>query len=169
MAKYNDFLEKNRKLLTSFRKAAEIIGWANFIMGIASLTVLFILFLFRSDRRIPEAFNEFARSWYIMTTTGILLLGIEQFINYLYEAKEAGFLLRHAAKILYVLAGLVVWHAIGISWAEIMRHKAFRGELFLTLIIPIFLLNAAKILVLVGLAHIVQRLLPVIEESRTLV
>jgi hypothetical protein len=163
------FVENNRKLLISFRRAAKIIGWANFLMGIASLIGLFILFLLHSDQRIPEVFNGLARSWYIMTTTGILLLGIEQFINYLYETKDAGFVLRYADKILYVLAGFVVWRAIVMSWMTIGHHNAFPAEWLLASIIPIILLNAAKILVLIGLAHVVRRLLPVIEESRTLV
>ena len=165
MALYNDFLEKNRKLLTTFRRAAKVIGWVNLVTGIASLIIIPILLLLRSDRKIPEALGVLARSCYTMITTGVLLLGIEQFINYLYETKEAGFILRHAGKILYVLAGFVVWKMIAMSSMEIVRH----AEWFLPLIIPIFLLHAAKILVLIGLAHIVRRLLPVIEESRTLV
>jgi len=101
---------------------------------------------------------------------GLVVLGIGQFIRHLFETEsKPGWILRHAEKILYLYAALNILFAgyavrtTYIAWREFPMKVALSNG-FLYLVPPL-----AQALLLIGLAQIVRRIMPVIKESKTLV
>ena len=101
----------------------------------------------------------------------MLALGVTQLIWYLLETDHRpGWILRNADKLLYVyttiMLGCYIWMSakglnITITWDTNVE--------FIIRIIMAAVFISVKILALVGLAQMLKRLLPLIEESRTLV
>ncbi len=101
---------------------------------------------------------------------GILVLGIAQFIRYLFESEyKPGHILRYGNKILYLYAFLlmagVVWQHLILSMMNIGLNFTGRIPAMLASLV----LTVPKVLILVGLAQVIKRIMPVIEESKTLV
>ncbi|MBW8039824.1 MAG: hypothetical protein FVQ85_07475 [Planctomycetes bacterium] len=166
----NTFIENNRPWLKFYCTTARIVGWVILILAavIAAIGILSGNFLFGN---LPQS-----RLIYIQpliftgVLPGILILGIAQFIRYLFESRyKPGFLLRHGDKILYLYAFLLI---AGVVWNHLIISMMQIGINF-TKIIPVMLaslvLTVPKVLILIGLAQVVKRILPVIEESKTLV
>ena len=101
---------------------------------------------------------------------GFILLGLAQFVRYLYESEyQPGWILRHGDKILYV-------YALGLIIGPIL-HYLFQTKIFGytgTVDLFLFLSGAlvpaiARTLIFVGMAQILKRMVPMVEESKTLV
>ena len=171
------FIEKNRKLLRTYCIAAQITGWLIMVLGITVLGGFIIRQAqigFSQVISVEWAVRIFQRSGLFIIATGLLSLGTAQLIRYLFDSKyQRGWLLRYGDKILYVFAFLVVWHAI----AMVMLHFSTPDDqpdipssfLRLLSVLPTLLYSAAKLLALTGLAQFLKRIMPVIEESKTLV
>jgi hypothetical protein len=109
---------------------------------------------------------------------GLLLLGTAQFIRYISEKQyQPGWLLRHGDKLLYLYAFFQIINAV-VGFAEFTifimsrtNHHFSFAEACQTLFIWSFIIltSIAAILILVGLAQVLRRIMPVIEESKTLV
>ncbi len=169
----NAFIQQNKKLFKFYYLAARVIGWLIILLGCSGFLILLIKLCqvgWGQSFSIPGTQGVFVRSWFKLITTGLITLGVAQFIRYLLDVKyHAGWLLRYGNKILYAFALFVVWNIyVGI-------HIYFRSaaitdiEVWLLNVLPMLLLNSAKILVMVGLAQVLKRVMPMIEESRTLV
>ncbi len=165
----NEFIEKNRKLLLFYYRAMRIGGW------------LFLSIVFLDSVALASRigdWNEFNRyyqhepPWGMFSNilpTGLLALGVAQLIRYLLECEyRPGWILRNADKLLYVYTAILIAYY---CWAGVTEMISRFNELYdfpLRLImLVIFIL--VKLLALVGLAQLLRRLLPMIEESRTLV
>jgi hypothetical protein len=95
-----------------------------------------------------------------------------QFIRYLFEdTRKPGGILRNADRIFYIYAVFLIvktyfkyfWYS---AWyAEVIESEPLR----LMFIQPFLLPTLAKVLILVGLGRFIRRILPIIEESKTLV
>ena len=112
---------------------------------------------------------------------GIVVLGVAQFIRYLYESDyKPGWLLRNGSEVLYACAIIVVVGSIvSFLYPPFLRPITQAGKdiyllgdairhvyrLVISLSIPAF----TEALLLGGMAHILKRIMPVIEESKTLV
>lgn len=184
----NEFIEKNRGLLRFYCIAARIIGW-----GLLLMSVVFVIWMllvgadsFRSFLTIPPYHTGRLGHWHSFARwneqidvlslvvrfvlPGLLALGVAQFIRYLSERDyRPGWILRCAEGILYLYAVLLVTHLI---FGNIFSAKTVIPEMgFSTLPITLFplLVTAAKVTILIGLGQILARVMPLIEESKTLV
>jgi len=165
----NTFIENNRPWLKLYCTTSRIVGWGILILAGAGVIILTpagnILY---GSHPIQYRLILVKSVLFDGVLPGILVLGIAQFIRYLFEnGYKPGFLLRNGDKILYLytfllFAGVALQHLaismMGINFTSMI--PAILANLVLT--VP-------KVLILVGLAQVVKRILPVIEESKTLV
>ena len=167
----NEFVKRNKKLLEFYCLAARIIGWA-LLLTPPALIALVLLWRHLSGptdgRQLPPPEISLWHIGYFMH--GLVVLGIGQFIRHLFQTEsKPGWILRHGDKILYVDAAFTVVLAVAT-----MRTTFYFGREFpIKYVIHMGFLWVprafAKALVLIGLAHILRRIMPVIEESKTLV
>jgi len=164
----NEFIEKNRRLLHFYCVASRAIGWALLIVpGVAAVVHLLSGTLMEGRYRLYPMFI-FVRVLILNTMfLGLVVLGVAQFIRYLFERQyQPSLILRNADKILYLYAFLMV---VGFVLEFFFRATIPTGSSLLLYLFGWMLPTVAKVLILVGLGQILRRLLPVIEESKTLV
>ena len=165
----NEFIEKNRKLLLFYYWAMRIGGWV-------FLAIVFLDSVALASR-IGD-WNEFNRyyqhepPWGMYSNilpTGLLVLGVAQLIRYLLECEcRPDWILRNADKLFYVYTAILIAYYCWAGVTEMISRFNEPYDFPLRLImLVIFIL--VKLLALVGLAQLLRRLLPMIEESRTLV
>ena len=168
----NEFIEKNRALLKLYCIVARIIGWLLiaggffwFFMTVSSIDT--------STAVRPEGLLYVISSMlFDFMLPGLIALGVMQFIRYLFaDTEKPGWLLGMADWLLYAYAVFVAFKAFfKYIWYSDWYAEAISLETSRLLFVQPFLLpTAAKILILVGLAQIIRRVMPVIEESKTLV
>ena len=167
----NEFIEQNRHLLKINSIGARIIGWTLLIISpigtCAALSgdsafienVLGILYVLQS------LLLDFM-------LLGLILLGIAQFLRYLFETDyHPGWILRHGTAVLYMAAAIVLFGCVvNFLFYTFLTYTAHSNTLsllarFFSLSIP----AVAKVLILVGLGQILRRAMPIIEESKTLI
>lgn len=174
----NKFIEKNRALLKFYCTAARVFGWTLICGG----TVWFLLFVF-CILAVSDAAGEigwpytdenflYASSAFVVDFVfpGLLALMVGQLIKYMLETEyRPGWVLRYGDKILYVYAVAV----IGLTVSRYCVLPAYLLEKFgsgrLLFLQPIIVPLAVKVLIIVAIAIILRRIMPVIEESKTLV
>jgi hypothetical protein len=176
----NTFIENNRPWLKFYCTTARIIGWGILIIAAAG-TIFQILAMNILFGNHSSAYRFlFVKSVLFQGVfPGIIVLGIAQFIRYLFESEyKPGHILRYGDKILYLYAFLLM---LGVVWQHlILIGKVMQLDIFmmntglnfqatLPAILTSLAITVPKILILVGLAQVVKRILPVIEESKTLV
>lgn len=167
----NTFIEKNRPWLKLYCLIARIIGWG--ILILASAGAIYQILA----GNIPSgSHTNYYRQLVVKSVIfngvlpGILVLGIAQFIRYLFESEyKPGHILQNGDKILYLYAFLLMGGAV---WQLFIFNMMVFGLNFKVMIPAMFsslVLTVPKILILVGLAQALRRIMPVIEESKTLV
>ena len=174
----NEFIEENRQLLEFYCTAARIFGWVLICGG----TIWFLLFVLvtlavndaAGEIGWPHTLDNFVYSTssfvFEFAMLGLIALLVAQLIRYILESKYTpGYVLRFGDKILYVYAALLTVQNILIYYilhlGLLSKLNPGRFLLAQPLIVPL----AAKILILVGLSQILRRLMPIIEESKSLV
>ena len=169
----NKFIEQNKRLLKFYGITARIIGWL-IIIWAAIPSVFLCWTLLRISENRTESIGTLLTLVFDRMLVGIILLGIAQFIRYLFDAEYSPtWLLRYGDYILYLyaltLVGAVIWgyiytaNALGESNLDIVRDWRW------FMLMPLVLLFAAKVLIIVGLAQILRRAIPMIEEYKSLV
>jgi hypothetical protein len=167
------FIKKNKQLLQTYYIVACILGWANLVLGVIGVSMLIAKLLANHGQpvAIEGAEGTFLRSWSILIIIGLISLGVAQFIKYLFNNEyRPGWLLRHGDKTLYLFAFFMVWRTVGIFVLYLSRldiSKEF--ALWLLILLSMLLLNLAKILALIAIAQILKRVMPIIEEAKSLV
>lgn len=173
-----EFVEENKGLLKFYGVAARVIGWVLICGG----TIWFLLFALcilaardaAGELRWPHTVENitYATSAVIFDFVfpGLIALVLAQLAKCLVEdAGHLGRLLRFGDVILYVYAALVVgravltyhiWH-VGPLGNYSAGHLLFAQPLVMPVI--------AKVLIIVGLAQVLRRMLPIIEEWKALV
>ena len=171
------FIEKNRKLLLFYYWAARVGGWV--FLSWASLAAVghSVALATRTKFSLGD-WNEFSRYWQhdvpwgIFSNalpTGLLVLGIAQLIRYLLETdRRPDWILRNSDKLLYAYTAILIGYCCWRSSIDAIVHFDEPYDFPLRLILSIVFI-LVKLLALVGLAQLLKRLLPIIEESRTLV
>ncbi len=160
----NTFIEKNKGLLKFYCVAARIIGWVLLITaGIRTVEILSGYSSFSIPFVMPITFL-------IRILIGLVVLGVAQFIRYLFETEyKPGWILRHGEKILYLYAVLRVIRIVFLFFvdARTMGDSIYYSPwgFLVDNVLPV----VASALILVGLAQILRRVMPIIEESKTLV
>lgn len=167
----NEFIKKNRRMLEFYNFTAKIIGWV--LIGITPF-LIYSLILLRSQTRVDV--HSFA---YLLTIYngierylffGFILLGTSRFIRFLYaDESQLGWILRNFEKFLYLYAVLIFIGIILACMDPSMRSNHVTLQEIGSYLLPQIISRTAQIFILIGLGHILRRILPVIEESKTLV
>ena len=167
------FIEKNRKLILFYYWAARIGGWVFLCWALLAAMGHSIAL---ATRIVDwEEFNRYCQqdvpwgAFSNMLPTGLVALGIAQLIWYLLKTdRKPRLILRNADKLLYAYTAILVGYYCWVSVVEVQVHfnEPYDFPARLILLVMFILI---KLLALVGLAQILKRLLPMIEESRTLV
>ena len=171
-------VEVGKPLWRSYQLAAQVVGWVLLGGGVVWLLIFTFSILAVTDaagemrwpglsRNVVYALLMFLLAF---AGPGLLALLLAQFIRYTSDAADrAGWMLRHGPWFLYGCA-LVLMVQAGLNlagWAlPVATDPDKAGLLFLG---PSLVPLLAKVLICIGLGHVLGRILPVIDESRTLV
>lgn len=168
----NEFIERNKVLLRLYCIIAGILGWV-LIAGGVFWFLATVTSIDTSTEVRPEGLLYVISSLlFDFTLPGLVALIVMQFIKYLFgDTAKPGWLLGMADWLLYAYAVFVAVRALlRYVWYSDWYAQEISLEVSRLLFVQPFLLpTMAKILILVGLAQIVRRVLPAIEESKTLV
>ena len=169
----NEFTEKNKSLLQSYRLITRIIGWMLLIVALVTAVVRLLLGFDIDDQlRFYMTYRLFQELALNCVFIGLILLGLSQFIRYLSESEyQPSLILRHGDKVLYLYATALIVNPIidyYLRMKTIGMTYANTGSLCLYLLI-ILLPAIARALIFVGMAKILKRMMPMVEESKTLV
>jgi len=171
----NEFIEKNRRLLHFYCETLRTIGSVILILvflgGFA--TAIFALLSEFGYWHTPKSFNMNMIARLPSFLGGIVfwigIIGLAQFIKYLVEKNyKPGWILRHGDMFFYLYALLTILDAF---WVFTIA-PSYRSPSVHTGVLVIFVTvfsTAVKVLILVGLGQILRRIIPIIEESRSLV
>jgi len=169
----NEFIKQNKRLLRFYCTTALIIGWlliiGGFLWFIPTIMSLNIDDLYKGADAILYAVSAMLFDFLL---PGLIALGVVQFIRYMFEDKtKPGCILRNADRFFYMYAAfLIARKYFQYSWNSVWYAEVIESEMSRLLFIQPFLLpTVAKVLILVGLGQIIRRIIPVIEESKTLV
>ena len=167
------FIEENKKLLRFYYWAMRIGGWV----------FLALVFLVTAGNSVALAsrlgdwqeFNRYLQHdvpWGTFSKglpIGLLALGIAQLIRYLLKTDhKPDWILRNADKLFYTYTIILIGYYCWRGATEVILHFSEPYD-FPARLILLVLFILIQLLVLVGVAEILRRLLPMIEESRTLV
>jgi hypothetical protein len=174
----NAIVERNKTLLRFYERAAQVVGWALLCGGIVWL-LMFIFWVLAAadaagDRQWPGLARNagYAVSTFVLSflVPGCVALLIAEFARYMLGAEgRPGLLLRHGDWILYACGVIVASETLvclmgwGIAGA---RDPDQAGLLFAG---PVLVPLLAKVLICIALGQVLGRVLPIIDESKTLV
>ena len=164
------FVEQNKRLFKFYSLAAHFIGWS-----VLLITFFMIVIELLSNGSISGAKDYSMRIHMIggllfrYMLPVLLALLISQLIRYVTEPEyHYGWILRYGDNILYIYAVLVVLYT---AWQHVyyfVISHSYDPSKFLYVLLSV-LLTFAKIIILVGLGQILKRIIPIIEEHKSLV
>ena len=170
----NEFIEKNRRSLRFLCDALHSIGQVILILGmLGSFAIITFLLLSKFGYwQAPEGFKMILKMMplgaFNILFIGIGVLGLSQFIKYLVDKDyKPGWILRHGELFCYLYALLTVLSVVWVYTTHPFDHSEHMNKDF-PIIIVVFS-TSVRVLILVGLGQILRRILPIIEESKTLV
>ncbi len=167
------FIENYKKLLQFYDAALRLSGWLLLTLGFCSfiITMIMVRILGIHAFAVTAINMPLKPSEFILF--GLLGLGIAQLIRYLLTDCKPGFILHHGCKLLYVYAFVIFYFTLMRNIYTIVYLKNSDTEnalsLFIVTSIASLVLCAAKALVLIGSAQFLKRIMPVIEEHKSLV
>ena len=157
-----DALKENRlKWIKRCCQAIRILGW--FVI----VSTILIYALARQTLFSPFE-HPSAWVWYFMMAVcsflfGIVAIGVSQLIAYLLLERAPGWILRHGKGVVWAYAATILLSDVAkyVHYTITIESgwKAFQ----------MFPFTFAKVLLLVGLGMVLRTVMPMIEESRTLV
>ena len=172
----NEFIKKNRRLLKIYCFLAKLFGGILIFLGCKAV-IAHSLVLISSASDI-SSFLDFFKNvpWVVISflPTGYLILGLSQFIRYLSDDEyQPGWILRNAVQFVYLYAFvltviLTISCVIECSLIECDRYPDQWYKIASRILSFVFY-GGGKVLLLVGLGQVIRRVMPVIEESKTLV
>jgi hypothetical protein len=167
----NEFIEKKRRLLHFYCETLRTIGSVILILGLLGGCGMTIFALLSKFGYWPatKSFNMVIIAWLPSYLKGIFfwigILGLPQFIKYLVERDyKPGWILRHGDMFFYLYALLTILEAV---WIYMTNYQSPSLSVRVD-IITVFSI-VVKVMALVGLGQILRHLMPVIEESKSLV
>jgi len=170
----NEFIEKNRRSLRFLSDALHSIGQVVLVLGMLGVFAIITLLLLSKFGywQAPEAFKMILKMLplgaFNILFIGIGVLGLSQFIKYLVERDyKPGWILRHGELFFYLYALLTVLSVVWVYTLDPFDHSEHMNKGLPTLIV--IFSTIVRVLILVGLGQILRRILPIIEESKTLV
>jgi len=167
----NEIIEKKRRLLNFYCETLRTTGSVILILGLIGGCGMTIFTLLSKFGYWPAAthFDKVIVTWLPSYLKGIFfwigILGLAQFVRYLAERNyKPGWILRHGEMIFYLYALLTILEAV---WIYMTNYHSPSFNIRMGFVTVIFIV--VKVMVLVGLGQILRHLMPVIEESKTLV
>jgi hypothetical protein len=165
------FVAENRRFLKVCVGAARFYGLLFlFLAGIMVAMPAFLAFSGMEADKLRHWF-DLQMLWHLLTLVlgGLLALALAEFIRYVMEGEgEPRWILRHADKILFVYAVFIVVASV---WTAGRATPAGSGSGASNLISAVF--TVAHIvgapLILIGVGITLRKILPIIQESKTLV
>ena len=166
----NAFVEQNKRLLRVCCTTARIYGWLLLSFGLLATAGHSFALMSRIGKW--DLFYDYLESvpWNVIggVASGVLALGIGQFISFVIDNDcRRGWILRNASRLLYVYAVFVGAFIVILSVMAFPNWENW-NEIIIRLL-GRMVHGAGKILLLIGIALILKRIMSVIEESRTLV
>ena len=165
-----DVVKEKRKLLGFFCTVVQVIGWLLVLGGV----MWFIYLLSGSDKtsggREVMVWVHAIISWfsYDFVFIGFAAVILAQLSRYVFDKEyQLKIMLRCGDKILYLFAALTILWAV-FQWFFFVKTVE-PVEWRILLAQPLILPTVAKVLILVCLGQILKRIIPVIEEYKTLV
>ena len=171
----NEFIEKNRRLLHLYCETLRTIGSVILILGLlggCAMTMFVLLSKFGYwPAPAAKPFNMFIIAWLPSYLKAIVfwigILGLPQFIKYLFERNyKPGWILRHGDMFFYLYALLTILEAV---WIYMTNYHSPSSDIRVDMGFVTVFSIVVKVMALVGLGRILRHLMPVIEESKTLV
>jgi hypothetical protein len=168
----NNAIEKNKRYLRFCSYVAQISGLLLLLFGFISLVLM--LWNFYPADRIPEYDIVFVCKYisqYIFRCIfpGLFLLGINQMIKYLIDINfQPNWILKFSDKIIYLYVAFLIISFIFFSIYQKETIVANQHH-FLATWIPSAIFTSVKVLLWVGMAQILRRIVPIIEEHKSLV
>ncbi len=167
----NAFIEENQGLLKKCYICANVMGW--FLVVLGSLSGAGNIIALGSRLSDWEVFKEYFHSsvpWGTINSLpiGLMALGIAEFIKFICDKDyQPGSILRNAEKLIYTYA---VLFAVSVIIHFVTRFSYWDGwaEIIVRVLAHI-IVGIGKTMLLIAVALILKRVMPVIEESRTLV
>ena len=169
----NEITEKNRRLLHFYCETLRTIGSVILILsflGVFTMTIFALLSKF-GYWPATKPFNMVIITWLPSFLKAMFfwigILGLAQFIKYLVERNyKPGWILRHGDMFFYLYALLTILEAVWIYMTNYHSPSlSVRVDMGFVTVFSI----VVKVMALVGLGRILRHLMPVIEESKTLV
>lgn len=161
----HNLIEKNKKWLKCYSASSKILGWMIILFAVISIIFLLkISFDLKEKQILLIHLGTILELIFNRLPVGIILLGIGQLLKYIYEDEyQAPWLLRNGTKVLYLFALMAILRPL-ISY---IYQYSMNFAPHLMFVHPSF--SLANILILIGLGNILKRVMPVIEEHRSLV
>lgn len=181
------FIEKHRRLLQAYCLIARILGWFLILGGVFWLFAIVKDFQSNVENIqveadfwayivVPNFVAYLASSFvYDFVIPGILAFAIAGLLDYLLRPKaRPPLILGMMDKLCYIYALILILKAcIGYLWlvkfVKFLAISEMSESARILLVQPLLGPTLAKVLLLIGVGMILHRLLPVIEESKTLV
>ena len=168
----NNAIEKNKRYLRFCSYVAQFSGLLLLLLGFISLVLT--LWNFYPTDRLPKYDVALVCKYispYIFRFVfpGLFLLGINQLIKYLIDINfKPNWILKFSDKIIYLYVALLIINFIFFSIYQTEAIVARRLH-YLTTWMPSAIFTSVKALLWVGMAQVLRRIVPIIEESKTLV
>jgi glucan phosphoethanolaminetransferase (alkaline phosphatase superfamily) len=177
----NEFIEKNSRLLRIYCVVAKGVGWFLLLVGALffAYAIPGIYTINAGQIRTAQQRQSIEVSTYFSLThafdfviLGLLAFSISQLLVYIIRPEvKAGLMLRLADKLCYIYVVVLIFEAFvtANSWLSNPKFVEVSQCYRMLIIAPLLSPLPAKIILLIGAGVIIRRLLPVIEESKTLV
>lgn len=167
----HEFVEQNQRLFKFYSSAARFIGWSVLLVTLCLILIeLLSRGSFSGIKDFSMRIHMIGGLLFRYLLPVLLALLVSQLIRHITEPEyHYGWILRYGDKILYIYAVLVVLNTI---WQHIyyfiIQHGSHGPSMFLY-VIDIVLVALAKVLILVGFGQILKRVMPIIEEHKSLI
>jgi hypothetical protein len=170
------FIEKHHRLLQAYSLIARILGWVLILGGFVWLFAMGGKQIIAGDQKQKVFFIYVISALiYNFVIPGLLAFAIGGLLDYLlHPMKKPPFILGMTDKLCYIYSFFLflktlLLMAYNINYLFANFRYSTGPEVSILLVQPMLVTTSAQILLLIGIGMILHRLLPVIEESKTLV
>ena len=179
------FIEKHRRLLQAYCLIARILGWLLMLGGILWFFAIVgnVWLIIEEQNQIDFLLYVISSLVYDFVIPGFLAFAIGGLLVYLLRPEiKPPIILGMTDKLCYIYAGFLIIKLLSTigtiksfgdsPWVVNFRYLAIpelSEQARILLVQPVLGPTLAKVLLLIGVGMILHRLLPVIEESKTLI
>jgi len=163
----NNAIAKNKQFLRFCSHVAQISGLLLLLLGLISIALT--LWEYYMPGYGMGAVTVISRYIFRVVFPGLFLLGINQFIKSLIDTKfKPNWILRFGDKIIYLYVSLLIINFIFFTIYQTEATVA-SSHFYLTTWIPSAIFTSVKALLWIAMAQVLQKIVPMIEEHKSLV